>query len=114
MSLDFYLETPYCAACGRDGTELFWANCTHNLGKMARSADIYTELWHPDEGGYEYAGDIVAALEEGLRDMKARPKVYKVDNPPNGWGTYDGFIEFVEGVLAACKRNPDALIRTST
>lgn len=51
MSLDVYLHYRLTDDDGNDHgeSEVYWANITHNLGKMAREAGIYTALWRPGE-----------------------------------------------------------------
>ena len=65
--------------------ELFDANITHNLGKMAKEAEIYYHLWRPDEIGMKSAGEIVEPLEKGLALMKSDPKRFEKFNASNGW-----------------------------
>lgn len=89
-------------------TEVYWANITHNLGKMADEAGIYEALWRPDEIGIAKASELVEPLTAGLEKMKADPEHYEKFNPPNGWGSYEGLVDFVETYLEACKANPDA------
>ena len=112
--------------------ELFWANITHNLGKMADKAGIYEACWrpyqlHPDwvepndhEKEYEFenshpmlAKDIVSRLEKGYEDMKARPDYFKKFDSANGWGLYIHFLPWVEKYLEACKAYPEAEISVS-
>lgn len=107
MSLDFYLERV-------QRSEVFWKNITHNLGKMADEAGICKHLWHPDELGITLAGDLVGPLEKGLALLKADPQRFEAFNSPNGWGLYKHFVPFVEECLAACRKYPDATVRTST
>jgi hypothetical protein len=95
------------------GAELYEASITHNLGKMATEAGIYEALWRPGEHGFERAGDIVEILEKGLRDMESRPDHFRKFNPPNGWGTYEGFLPWVREYLDACKKHPKAKIDAS-
>jgi hypothetical protein len=83
-------------------------NITHNLSEMAEAAGIYEHLWRPEEIGVEKAGDLVGPLEAGLRRLKGHPGKYRKLNPDNGWGTYEGLVEFVERYLAACEAHPDA------
>lgn len=106
MSLDFYLQYV------NDGNEItvFENNITHNLGEMAKEAGIYYALWRPEEKGWKVASDVVEILEKGLQDMKKRPKHYQKFNSPNGWGMYEHFVPFVEKVLEACKKYPNATI----
>ena len=109
MSLDFYLGYE------NDGhfNEVFDINITHNLNSMAEAAGIYKALWRPDENGFKKSKDIIQILEIGLKKMKENPEEFKKYNPSNGWGTYEGFIQFVESVLEACKEYPNALIEVS-
>ena len=109
MSLDIGL---YYKLDGNDQT-VFDRNITHNLNKMADEAGIYEALWRPDENGYEKASDITPILEEGLKKLKADPEHFAKFNAPNDWGMYEHFVPFVEEVLEACKKYPNALIWVS-
>jgi len=80
---------------------------------MADQAGIYKALWRPDENGYEKASDIVPVLEKGLKNLKEKPDYFMKFNAPNGWGTYEHFVPFVEEVLDACKKYPNAIIWVS-
>jgi hypothetical protein len=93
--------------------EVFSANITHNLNKMADAAGIYEALWMPDENGYEKAEDIIEVVEKGLNELKESPAKYKEYDSPNGWGLYVHFVPWVEKVLTACKEHPKAKIVTS-
>jgi hypothetical protein len=106
MSLDVYLEAvgPTC---------VFDANITHNLGKMATEAGIYAALWRPEEVGITTASQLIPLLEAGLETLRANPVEFEEFNPENGWGDYNGLVDFVETYLQACKENPDATIRVS-
>lgn len=110
MSLDFYLEK-------RMPTSVFESNITHNLTAMASAAGVYEVLWHPEKlpgDQPKEASEIIETLEAGLAKLKADPEHFRQFDAPNGWGKYDHFVPFVEGVLAACKEHPDAMIRTWT
>ena len=96
-----------------DVERVYWDNITHNLGEMAEAAGIYEALWRPEEIGCVYAFDIIAILEVGLADMKARPEYYEQFNSSNGWGMYEHFVPFVENYLNACKEFPTAKIEVS-
>ena len=93
--------------------ELFEANITHNLTGMADAAGIYTALWHPEDMGAKYAGDIVGVIEKGLEKMKSDPEKFEAYNAHNGWGLYEHFVPWVEKYLEACKEHPRALIGVS-
>jgi hypothetical protein len=113
MSLDVYLSTPACAACGRDGDELYSANITHNLNRMAEEAGIYRHLWRPEEIGITTAEQLIEPLRAGVALMKAEPSRFEKYDSPNGWGRYEHFVPFVERYLAACEAHPSALVSVS-
>jgi len=93
--------------------EVFHANITHNLNNMARLAGIYVHLWRPEEIEITEASELIEPLREGLHQLKLFPAKYKVLNPENGWGTYEGFVTFVENYLNACYEYPEAIIEIS-
>jgi len=125
MSLDFYLTVPpdpneqphKCFHCGQTvppgDHHVYSSNITHNLTEMARAAGIHKALWRPEEIPATHARDIVQLLDDGLRLLVAEPDRFRRFNSPNGWGRYDDFVEFVRGVLDACRTWPNATIRVS-
>lgn len=114
MSLDvsLYIEVD-TGGISKRNIELFEANITHNLGKMADEANIYYALWRPEEKGYKLAEDIIPVIEKGLAHMIERPDYYEKFNANNGWGTYEQFIPWIKEYLTACKENPKATIYVS-
>jgi len=114
MSLDIWLEVKVDTGGEEPHTvELFSANITHNLNKMAEEAGIYMHLWRPNELLENPTGaDLISPLEEGLKKLKETPEYYEKFNSPNGWGMYEHFVPFVEEVLSACKEHPKASVRT--
>lgn len=124
MSLDVYLRGPStsekcrCPCCDNEHTkqvreEVYWANITHNLGRMAKEAGIYEALWRPDEQGWTKARNLIHDLQCGLSQLKGEPERFKKFNSPNGWGMYEHFVPFVEKYLEACIANPDADVEVS-
>lgn len=95
-----------------DSREIYSTNITNNLGRMAAEAGIYEALWHPNENGIRVASEMINFLEDGLAKLRAKPGHFRQFNSPNGWGLYDHFVPFVEGVLNACRENPNAKVRT--
>jgi len=93
--------------------ELYDANITHNLNKMAIEAKIYGVVWRPDENGIETAGEIIKPLKKGIAAMKKNPDKFIKLNPSNGWGSYIDFIPWLEKYLTACIENPKAKILVS-
>lgn len=103
MSLDVWLKAVR-------PVEVFQGNCTHNLSAMAKEAGLYGVLWRPEENGITTAGELIQPLQEGLGRLQADPTRFEKHNPPNKWGSYEGFVVFVQEYFAACEANPDALV----
>jgi hypothetical protein len=112
MSLDVYLENDPCPHCGI-APQGFDANITHNLIKMAKEAGIYFCLWRPEELDMETASEIVPHLKHGLSIMKDQPSKFRKYDSPNGWGTYDDFVPWIEKYISACEKMPDAKVIVS-
>lgn len=93
--------------------EVYSRNITHNLTKMADAAGIYNCLWRPDENGFEKAAQLIEPLKRGLERLRANPELFTVHNPSNGWGSYEGLLDFVGDYLEACVRYPEAIVRVS-
>lgn len=112
-----------------ENEQLYWANITHNLGKMADEAGIYEALWRPyrlhkdykhfdiyeDEIDFEqsvsiYAKDIIDIVETGLKKLIDKPDYYTKFNSPNGWGTYENFVPWIERYLQALKEYPESKV----
>ncbi len=89
---------------------LYTDNITHNLGAMAAAALIYTYLWCPDENDITTAAQLIEPLSDGLYRLKTNPAAFEIYNPKNGWGSYQGLVEFVEDYLKACMRYPEAKV----
>jgi len=133
VSLDVYLEV--------DGSTVYSANITHNLGRMASEAVIYYALWRPDEMLDPQAADVIRKLEDekrwddarevrkllptplaahlieplraGLALLESDPQRFKSFNSPNGWGIYEHFVPFVRKYLDACIEHPTATVSVS-
>lgn len=105
MSLDIYLEV--------EGQTVYEANITHNVNRIAEAAGCYRELWRPDEVGIDAASQLIEPLKAGLMSLVSDPVRFEALNPENGWGTYDGLVQFVTAYLKACIKNPGATVRVS-
>lgn len=107
MSLDVYLQ---CKECDH---QHYWRNITHNLGAMAREAGIYQAVWRPEEVGVTRADQLIDPLRKGLATLKDNPDKFRAFNAENGWGDYDGLVEFVNEYLHACIDFPKTYVRVS-
>lgn len=59
------------------------------------------------------AYELVDSLRAGLLQLKQDPARFRLLNPPNGWGSYEVLVRFVEEYLAACEANPGAYVNVS-
>ena len=108
MSLDVHLYTEI----DQNRIELFDTNITHNLGGMASEADIYTVLWRIENTGVKTAKDMIKPLMKGITAMKKDPERFRKFDAPNGWGTYDQFLPWLEELLSMCEKFPSAEVET--
>ena len=93
--------------------EVYSRNITHNVNNIARAAGIYEHLWRPDEIGITNAKQLIVPLRVGLSILESNPEKFRKMNPDNGWGSYDGLVDFVRDYLAACEAHPGAMVEVS-
>lgn len=115
-------------------TNIIYCNSiTHNLTDMAEEAGIYEALWRPyrlksnyniSEDDYEkqhefednnvvQAKELIDILNTGLNKLLEDPNKYKKFNPDNGWGSYEGLVEFLINYLEACHNYPESVVKVS-
>lgn len=94
-------------------SEVYAANITHNLGRMAEEAGIYKHLWRPEEIGVTKASQLIEPLSIGVALMKREPERFIALSPANDWGSYDGFVPWIERYIAACCEFPEAEVSVS-
>jgi hypothetical protein len=108
MSLDVYLYATVDTGGEKPHeVELYTRNITHNVGKMWTKAGVWEALY---ESHGKIAQDILPALERGVAHMAAHREEYTPLNPPNGWGNYEGALDFLSEYTAECRSNPLAKI----
>ncbi|WP_406227412.1 hypothetical protein [Streptomyces anthocyanicus] len=56
------------------------------------------------------AGDSADVLKQAVADMEARPDHYRAMNPANGWGDYEGALDYLRRLMIACCAHPKAEI----
>jgi len=96
-----------------ESVQVFDTNITHNLNKMAEAANLYTYLWRPEELNITTAQQLIAPLLEGYRLLVSNPMQFKILNPANGWGTYEGLVKVVYDYYLACVDYPSATVWVS-
>ena len=113
MSLDVYLTVPPCECCNADERTVYNANITHNLGDMARAANLYGPVWRPEENGITTAGQLVEPLLTGITELESNPAYYRSLEPENGWGKYTDLLKFLREYMNACASWPKAVVYAS-
>lgn len=93
--------------------EVFDYNITHNLVEMAEACELYMPMWRPEEIGITKASQLIIPLAKGLQALLDKPDHYKTFNPSNGWGDYEGLVNFTKEYLKACIEYPEAEIEVS-
>lgn len=101
MSYDIYLTPPK-----PQGVEI--GNMTYNIAPMYNKA-FGVDDWKKVVGG-KRAGDVIPEIFFAHKDMKDNPEDYKPLNPKNGWGSYEGALEYLNKLLVGCCENPDCTI----
>lgn len=86
-------------------------NYTWNVGPMYREAI-------PEWNGFnEWHGlrceDVADRLLQGIIAMRQNPEKYRKLNPSNGWGNYEGALEFLEKIEATCRKWPHLYLQVS-
>ena len=56
------------------------------------------------------AKDAYPILLKGFEYMRDHPAEMEALNPDNGWGNYEGFLQFIGSITVACKNNPEAIL----
>lgn len=59
------------------------------------------------------ASDLIPILTKGLEEMQSNPGKYKEMNPSNGWGDYQGAMQFLFNIKDACERLPETRVDVS-
>lgn len=98
-----------CVDTGGNEPVDFWErNYTSNVAVMwcEAGADLAEMNGMP-------AREADGILTGALIEMRRRPSIYQAMNPANGWGTYDGCIEFLTAIRDACREHPTAQLRVS-
>lgn len=102
MSLDLWLSSKPCLTCGDiKQTEIF--NYTYNVWPMWNEIFQTHEMVNIDN---LTGAQSIVILNYASRILRESPFIFKKMNPPNGWGSYEGFIEYIETLIKAAKEHP--------
>lgn len=83
-------------------------NYTSNVASMFHDAGVGLQDMHDMT-----CRDAAPILKKGVQAMAADPKKYKAMNPKNGWGDYEGALDYLKGILGACETHPLATLDVS-
>lgn len=84
-------------------------NCTSNVAPMWKQA-LGVRLRDYDGVPCERA---LAPLRDGIRRMEDDPAKHRAMEPENGWGDYEGALNYLRKLADACAANPKCTIRIS-
>lgn len=60
------------------------------------------------------ASEATENLARAVADMAACPDLYEAMNPANGWGDYQGALNYLTRLYDGCRRWPDSTITISS
>lgn len=105
MSYDIWLEID--TGSGEPVTAVEIGNYTSNVFPMWVDALNGTSL-------REYRGapcsEAAGPLADGVKRMEADPDHYRAMNPKNGWGDYQGALDYLRRLAEACAQHPKCTI----
>ena len=123
MGLNVYLKSKekekckcICEHCGNEHEcekqeEIFFdAYVTHNLIEMANNCGVYKAIWSPQEINIIEAYQLIIPIEDAIDELKSYPEKFQLCQPKNNFGTYIGFVKFLEKYVEACKKYPNAQV----
>lgn len=97
-----------CEHCKREDT-IEVDNYTYNVNCM------YARAFGTKSFSYllnnRKCSEVIDLLQEAIKNMESDPDKYREMNPKNGWGDYEGALEFLKKILADCEKNLEGFIR---
>ena len=97
MSLDLWMEDK-----NQEEQESF--NYTYNVSKMWKEATGDDQMI-PIEGLTGREAKVV--LTKALKELESNPEKYQAMNPPNKWGSYLKFMQWIERLIQECENHPN-------
>lgn len=83
-------------------------NYTYNVSPM------YYNSFNLEEGlrGLHQMGceDAIKHLNIAINKMESDPEKYRAMNPKNGWGDYEGALNFLKRIRKDCTKHPKAKV----
>jgi hypothetical protein len=110
MSYSVYISFKKCEHCQKEGEIVEVGNMTSNVSAM-------WDMAMPDMNLRDMDGkQCILCLDHlwaGVAWMKEHLGECRAVEPKNGWGSYEGALEFLESLRAAAEAHPDGYIRVS-
>lgn len=107
MSYDVYFTAD---VGGPETVSLDSRNYTSNVSGMWRTAlggvDSLGELLDKRPK----ARDIEPRIRQAIAEMMESPGVFRAMEPPNGWGDYEGALDFLVWIADRCREMPDVTV----
>jgi hypothetical protein len=108
MSLDLDLIVHVDTGYETEEIILWSRNITHNVSPMWTKAGMRYAMY---ESNGTTAEILIPFLDAGIRNMETDPVGFKQLNPENGWGSYEGALEFAKDFRDQCVKRPKATVR---
>ena len=90
-------------------TDIEVGNYTYNVNPMYARAMNIKGLSKALEG--KKCKRLIPLLKGGIANMENNPDVYKRMNPENGWGDYEGALDFLRKIFNKCNEYPNYKVR---
>lgn len=105
MGLSLYLDKEECPTCGHK-EEIFEGNYTYNVSAM-----WYTI--YPDDKGMVYIDGLtgkesIQKLQDAIEELENNSEFFDNLNPPNNFGSREGFVTYLKNCLNHATLYPDA------
>lgn len=88
-----------------------WKNYTSNVSRM------WTKALGVNLGDLiirtPSAWEIIYPIERGIERMESDPPTYRLMEPDNKWGSYEGALAYLRWIAETAKANPTATITVS-
>ncbi|MEO3856157.1 hypothetical protein [Acrocarpospora sp. B8E8] len=105
MSYDVWLEIDTGHGEWQEVVEI--GNYTMNVFPMWADALNGMSL---REYHHALCSEAAGPLADGVKRMEADPEKYRAMNPSNGWGDYEGALNYLRAVAEACAAHPKCRI----
>ncbi|SRR6266540_4134693 len=113
MSYDVTFEADMGLGDENPDLENGWRNYTSNVSRM----------WFEALGNSQTLGDLldpkpiastlIEPLNRAIATMMETPEYFRAMNPLNGWGSYEGALEYLIWIRDHCVKWPSARVRVS-